>query len=87
MAVDPLDIQFYRLEKIDECDIEGLQANGANIAFRVEGYGSLNMKKILSFLEENKQLKIQVDRLKDSMMSLTEELSTEYKGRTQTKYI
>lgn len=37
------------------------------------------MKKILSFLEENKQLKIQVERLKDSLI----EMANEFKDRSR----
>jgi regulator of replication initiation timing len=39
----------------------------------------MNMKKILSFLEENKQLKIQVERLKDSLL----EMAKEFKNKSR----
>ena len=34
---------------------------------------AMNMKNILSFIEENQQLRTQVQRLKDSLLSMTKE--------------
>lgn len=42
----------------------------------------MNMKKILSFLEENKQLKIQVERLKDSLLSMSDEFKKKVKQQS-----
>lgn len=34
---------------------------------------ALNMKTILAYMEENKQLQIQVERLKDSLLNVSKE--------------
>jgi len=94
MDIDTSDIVFYRIEKVSEEDIKTLIDNGEDVGFRVKSYQGLlghnmlamNMKKILSFLEENKQLRVQVDRLKDSVIGLTDELNNLMKEPLKNQY-
>lgn len=38
MSVDPAQISYYKLVKIEENNIPDLQELGVNVAFRVESY-------------------------------------------------
>ena len=43
------------------------------------------MAKILSFLEENKQLKVQVERLKDTLITLNKEYKKQMENPSSVK--
>ena len=45
----------------------------------------LDMAKILSFLEENKQLKVQVERLKDTLITLNKEYKKQMENPSSVK--
>jgi hypothetical protein len=38
MAVDPSEIHFYKIQKIDERDIDFYRRKGVNIGFRADSY-------------------------------------------------
>ena len=60
------DIHYYKLVPINMQEVEDLVAKKAEICFRADSYSELNMMQILAFVEENFQMKIQIDRLKES---------------------
>ena len=66
------EINYFKLVPISEHEVQKLASQNAEIGFRIESYSGMNMRKILGYMEENKQLKIQVKRLKETLMSVTD---------------
>jgi regulator of replication initiation timing len=61
------EIHYFKLVPIGTQEVDDLVNKKQEIGFRIDSYSGMNMRKILGYMEENKQLKIQVERLKDSL--------------------
>lgn len=70
---DKNEIHYFKLVPISSKEVTNLVDNKAEIGFRIDSYSGMNMRKILGYMEENKQLKIQVERLKDSLLHISRE--------------
>lgn len=81
MAVDCLakptaDRRYFALQPIDAADVRSTRDQGINVCVVMQSEeGEIGLAKYLSVFEENKQLRVQVERLKDSLLQLNQELA------------
>ena len=69
---DKKEISYFKLVPINEAEVQQLAGRNQEIGFRIDTYAGMNMRKIQGYMEENKQLKIQVKRLKETLTSVTD---------------
>ena len=81
------DLHFFKLEPLSEEDLAQAMTEGTNIGFKVISQQEMNLKKMLGFFEENKQLKVQTERLKDTLVTLHKEYKKFMEDPSLLKYI
>lgn len=81
------DIHFFTMEPLPDSELQAKMAAGANIGFKIISQQEMNFKKMVGFLEENKQLKVQTERLKDTLVNLHKEYKRFLEDPTVMKYV
>jgi len=75
-GISPSALKFYSITPIeDEGTIRDMAKRGENIGFTCSSEIGMNMEatKLFGYLEENKQLKVQNERLRDSLLTISRE--------------
>ena len=81
------DVHFFTLQPLAEEDLSQAMLSGANIGFKLISQQEMNLKKVLGYLEENKQLKVQTERLKDTLLTLHKEYKKFMEDPSLLKYV
>ena len=68
------DRKYYVMTPIDYADVQSSRDKGQDVCVIMKGEeGEISMARYLSVFEENKQLRVQTERLKDTLVQLNQE--------------